>query len=463
MRVVVPILCSLLICCLSSSILPAQSFHLLVFSKTEGFRHASIEPGIEALKGLAKEHGFTLDATEDAAVFTDDGLAGYDAIVFLNTTQDILDEDQQKAMEAFIRGGKGFVGIHSATDTEYDWPWYGGLVGAYFESHPRTQEATLDVLDQSHGSTKMLPRTWTRTDEWYNFKQMNPDVHVLITVDEDSYEGGTNGPGHPFAWYHTYDGGRAWYTLGGHTKESFSEDLFLQHVLGGIRYAANREMHNTLTAAEKAAGWQLLFDGKTTEGWRTYKKDKPGSSWVVQDGTLTLEVEPTANGRTKAKDGGTLMTIDQYENYELSLEWKVAPCGNSGIIYNIHEAPEYKRAYMTGPEMQVLDDACHPDAKIRTHRAGDLYDMIECSVETVRPAGQWNQVLLRINNGQTEFHLNGTKVVEFEMYGDDWAEMIQESKFKSMPGFGKYRKGHIGLQDHGDKISYRNIKLRALQ
>ena len=157
----------------------------------------------------------------------------------MNTTGNILDAEQQAALEQFIRQGGGFVGIHSATDTEYDWPWYGRLVGAYFASHPAIQTATVRVVNATHPSTKPLPATWTRQDEWYNFRAAPPaTVHVLLTIDETSYSGGSMGAHHPLAWYHHYDGGRAWYTAMGHTTESYSEPLFLQHVLGGIRWAA---------------------------------------------------------------------------------------------------------------------------------------------------------------------------------------------------------------------------------
>ncbi len=440
-----------------------ESINLLVFTKTEGFRHTSIEPGVEAMKKICQENGFSLDHSEDASVFTAENLAKYQVMVFLNTTGDILNDAQQQAMESFIRNGGGFVGIHSATDTEYDWPWYGRLVGAYFESHPKVQPAVLHVIDQQHPATEMLPTQWPRTDEWYNFKEMNPEVNVLITLDESTYEGGKNGEFHPFAWYHDYDGGRAFYTLGGHTEETFSESQFLAHLIGGIKYAAGLESDlYSLKNMESNNEWKSLFDGRTTKGWRNYKSETIGSSWVVEDGVLKLEVEPADNGRTRAKDGGDIITVDQFENFELALEWKISECGNSGIMFNVVEGADYQRVYHTGPEMQILDNSCHPDAKIHTHRAGDLYDMIPCSEETVHPPGEWNEVRIKVLNGHTEFYLNGTKVVEFTMFGDEWKSMIADSKFKDMPGFGKFRKGHIALQDHGDEVAFRNIKIREL-
>ena len=216
-----------------------SSFTVLVFTQTAGFRHESIPAGIRAIKSLGDEQQFRVDSSEDAAVFTDANLARYQVIVFLNTTGDILDLNQQAAFERFIQRGGGFAGIHSATDTEYDWGWYGRLVGAYFDSHPPIQLATVTVVDATHLSTVQLPATWTRNDEWYNFRaDPSPHVSVLMQVDEMTYTGGTMGKNHPIAWYHEYDGGRSWYTAMGHTTESYSDPLFLRHVSGGIRWAA---------------------------------------------------------------------------------------------------------------------------------------------------------------------------------------------------------------------------------
>lgn len=211
---------------------------VLVFSRTQGFRHASIPAGIAAIQALGVEHGFLVTSSEDPALFTDDQLGAFDGIVFLHTTGDILDSAQQAAMERFVQAGGGFVGIHSAADTEYDWPWYGGLVGAYFQSHPAIQPATLSVESASHPSTESLPATFTRTDEWYNFVAAPASgVLVLLSLDESSYTGGTMGGEHPIAWAHTYDGGRAWYTGMGHTEASFSEAQFRAHLLGGMQWA----------------------------------------------------------------------------------------------------------------------------------------------------------------------------------------------------------------------------------
>jgi type 1 glutamine amidotransferase len=217
---------------------PRAGTRVLVFSLTKGFRHASIPDGVAGVKALGARHGFEVEATEDPAVFTDASLARFAGVVFMMTTGDVLDSAQQAAFQRFIRGGRGYVGVHSASDTEYDWPWYGQLVGAYFRSHPRVQEARLDVRDRTHLSTKCLPAAWTRTDEWYDFKAPPPaDAKVLVTIDEKSYTGGRMGEFHPMVWYREFDGGRTIYSEMGHTHESWKEQAYLDHLAGAILWA----------------------------------------------------------------------------------------------------------------------------------------------------------------------------------------------------------------------------------
>ncbi|MCW9708502.1 ThuA domain-containing protein [Fodinibius salsisoli] len=213
-----------------------ENSSILIFSKTEGFRHGSIETGAEAVQKLVSEEELQPLHTENAAYFHPDSLASFEAVIFLNTTGDILNDQQQQHFEQFIQQGGGFVGIHAAADTEYEWPWYGNMVGAYFVSHPAIQEATLNVIDQSHPATSHLPSEWVRTDEWYNYKEISDQINVLIELDESSYEGGENGDYHPISWYHDYDGGRAFYTGLGHTEESYSEPHFLDLLRGALDY-----------------------------------------------------------------------------------------------------------------------------------------------------------------------------------------------------------------------------------
>jgi type 1 glutamine amidotransferase len=220
---------------------PAKGVRILVFTKTTGFRHTSIPVALAAVRELGARNGFSVDATESGGAFTDANLARYDAVVFLLTTGDVLDAGQQQAFQRYIRRGGGYAGVHSASDTEHGWAWYGRLVGAFFRTHPAIQRGVIDVARVRNPSTAGLPRRWARTDEWYAFTR-NPRsaVRVLATLDESTYSPGdaTMGADHPIAWSHEFEGGRAWYTAGGHTEQSYAEPLFRRHLLGGIRYAA---------------------------------------------------------------------------------------------------------------------------------------------------------------------------------------------------------------------------------
>ncbi|GAC1301953.1 MAG: hypothetical protein NVSMB24_05710 [Mucilaginibacter sp.] len=215
----------------------AKTKRVLIFSKTAGFHHNSIAVGIPAIIKLGHENNFEVDTTTNSEKFTYDNLKHYAAVIFLSTTGDILNDSQQAEFEKYIRSGGGFVGVHAATDTEYGWQWYGNLVGAYFKSHPAQQFAVLHVVDRNFIATKHLPADWRRFDEWYNFKWIAPNLHVLMKIDEKTYIGGANGDDHPMSWYHEYDGGRAFYTELGHTDESYADPLYLNHLLGGIKYA----------------------------------------------------------------------------------------------------------------------------------------------------------------------------------------------------------------------------------
>ncbi|MBI1341762.1 MAG: DUF1080 domain-containing protein [Terrimonas sp.] len=220
---------------------------------------------------------------------------------------------------------------------------------------------------------------------------------------------------------------------------------------------------NTLSEQEKKDGWQLLFDGTTKSGWHVYANKTDGSAWVVDNGTLHLA--PQQMKDWQAMGGGDILTQDEYENFDLKLDWKIDSGGNSGIIFYVHESDDtvkYKHAWYTGPEMQVLDNAAHPDAKIIKHRAGDLYDLITSSPETVKPAGEWNHAEIKADHGSLELYLNGTKVVSTTLWDDNWKALIAGSKFKNMPEFGTYKKGRIALQDHGNKVWFKNIKIRPL-
>jgi len=240
---------------------PTGEINVLVFSKTEQFRHESIEAGVEAIYELGNEHNFSVEATEDASIFNEASLQQFNVVVFLNTTGDVLNETQQIELNRFIQAGGGYVGIHAAADTEYDWPWYGELVGGWFKSHPldpNVREATIEVVDPDHESAKGLPTTWNREDEWYDYRSIHPEVTPILLIDESSYKRGDEDPAgapRPIAWYREFDGGRMFYSGFGHTPESYADPLVLDHLWGGIKYASGEgkpvDFNNATVAPEE--------------------------------------------------------------------------------------------------------------------------------------------------------------------------------------------------------------------
>lgn len=262
-----------------------EAFSALVYTRTTGFRHDSIAAGVAMMRDLGERHCFGVEHTEAPASFTPENLARFRVVVFLNTTGDVLAGPQEAALEAFVRGGGGFVGIHSAADTEYDWPFYRELIGAYFLSHPAEATADLYVEDAVHPATGHLPSPWTRFDEWYNFRRNpRPDVRVLLRIDESTYSGGTMGADHPIAWCDTIDAGRTFYTAGGHTSETYGEPLFRRHILGAVFWATDFEAIPECTGDLDCDGGVGLADlavllshfGETGAGYRDGDLDGNG-------------------------------------------------------------------------------------------------------------------------------------------------------------------------------------------
>lgn len=300
---------------------PAKPARILVFSKTKGFYHSSIPAGIAAIQKLGKENNFIVDTTKNAEYFVEDSLKHYSAVIFLSTTANVLNADQQVQFERYIEAGGGYAGIHAAADTEYDWPWYNKLVGAYFLSHPgnpNVRKATIDVDDTTHISTKGLPKRWERTDEWYNYKNIYEGIKVLARLDESTYEGGENGNNHPIAWYHEYDGGRAFYTGGGHTDESFSEPLFVKHLLGGIKYAMGN--HGALDYS-KAYAVRKPEDNRFTKTILSNDLNEPMELSVAPDGRVffieragNFYVYNPSDGKTTLVYKFPVKAVDKYLN-----------------------------------------------------------------------------------------------------------------------------------------------------
>lgn len=276
MKRYIPIL--ILFCLLLSC--SKEKKRILVFSKTKGYRHESIPDGKLALIELGKQHEFEVDTTEDAALFTEENLKKYRAVVFLSTTMDVLDPVQQAEFKRFIEAGGGFVGIHAAADTEYEWHWYGKLLGAYFKSHPKIQEAKLTKVKPFGPNT--LPDTWTRTDEWYNYKKISDKINVIYNLEESSYQGGENGSSHPIAWYHEFEGGRSFYTGLGHTKESYKDALFLDHILQGIEWA----MGDSKLDYGKATTKHVPEENRFTKTVLDFNLDEPTEMTILPDGKI---------------------------------------------------------------------------------------------------------------------------------------------------------------------------------
>ncbi|MFH9296847.1 ThuA domain-containing protein [Streptomyces sp. NPDC017520] len=414
---------------LSNTPVDKTAKRVLVFSKTAGFRHDSIPTGIAALKEIGKDTNITVDSTESAAQFTTSNLARYDAVAFLSTTGDVLNAEQQKAFENYVATGGGYVGIHAAADTEYDWEFYGGLVGAYFDSHPQIQPATVRVEDHDHPATAHLDEEWQRTDEWYNYGTNPRDkAKVLATLDETTYTGGNMKGDHPISWCQTYEGGRSFYTGLGHTKESYAEPAFRSHVLGGLRYATGQVKAD----CKPDKGYRPIFNGKTLEGW---KQAGPGK-FSVSDGALHSE------------GGMGLLTYQAKElkSYSLKLDWKMTGDDNSGIFVGFPESDDPWSAVNKGYEIQI--DAT--DAADRT--TGAVYTFKSANIKArdrvLRPPGQWNSYEIKVQGERLQIFLNGAKINDFT--NTDPARSLKD--------------GYIGLQNHGadDQVSFRNIQLKEL-
>jgi type 1 glutamine amidotransferase len=406
---------------------------VLVFSKTAGFRHDSIPEGITAVRELGAAHGFRVDATEDAGAFTTRNLGRYAAVVFLSTTGDVLNPAQQTAFERYIGRGGAYVGIHAAADTEYDWAFYGGLAGAYFQSHPAIQPATVDVEDHAHPATAGLGATWNRTDEWYNYRS-NPRerAHVLASLDESSYSGGTMNGDHPIAWCQNYRGGRAFYTGGGHTKESYAEPAFRQHLLGGIRWAIGEAQAD----CRPENGYRPLFDGTSLDGWR---QAGPGSFEIGADGTLT-----SSGGM------GMLWYADRsFGSYSLKLDWRTDGASgddNSGVFVGFPPSDDPWSAVNNGYEIQI--DAT--DVPERT--TGSVYGFRSADLRkrdrALNPPGEWNTYEIRVEGERLRVWLNGVQINDFT--NTDPARSLRD--------------GHLGIQNHGagDRVSFRDVRIKEL-
>jgi type 1 glutamine amidotransferase len=418
------------------SALSVATPRILVFSKTKGFRHSSIAKGISTLTEIASQNGWKMTATEDSTVFNRESLSAFDAVVFLNTTGDVLNDAEQASFERYIRAGGGFVGIHSATDTEYDWPWYSKLVGAKFASHPQVQSAEVIVEDRAHPSTSFLPHPWMRVDEWYDFRaNPRPNVRVLASLKPSSYQGGKMAD-HPIIWCHEFEGGRAWYTGLGHTEGTYDELLFRRHVTEGILWAANGKPPVQSKPLPLSA-WKAKGDWEETAG---VMQTRTGNNWNLN-----------------------LVSKEEYGDAQVHVEFLVPKNGNSGV-------------YLMGRyEIQILDSHGVANKDLQSSMCGSIYERWKDekgyegrkpAINAARPAGEWQSFDItfrapRFRAGKKvedaaflEVRLNGVPV-QFRqtVTGPTRAAMFEDEK----------PTGPLMLQgDHGP-IAFRNIWIRPMK
>ncbi len=403
------------------------SYDVLVFSKTAAFRHDSIPAGIQAIRDLGAGNNFTVTATEDAAAFTTANLAQYQTVVFLSTTGDVLDAGQQSAFEAYVRGGGGFVGVHAAADTEYDWPFYGTLVGAWFASHPAIQSVNSTTEDRAHPGTAHLPPTWTRTDELYNYRtDPRSTAHVLASLDESSYSGGTMGD-HPITWCKTIDSGRSFYTGFGHTQESYADANFRNQLLGGIRYTARRANAD----CRPETGYTALYNGSTT-GW---SQSGPGG-FTNSDATLS-----STGGL-----GLLWYSAKQFTSYSLKADWRLTGDSNSGVFVGFpNPGADPYVAVNQGYEVQIdaTDAVDRTTGSVYTFKAADQ----AARDAALNPPGAWNSFELLVEGQRLRIYLNGVLINDFT--NTDPARNLD---------------GYIGLQNHSsaDQAAFRNVRIKEL-
>ena len=429
----------------------------------------------------------------------------------------------KQALFDYVRAGKGFIGTHAADDTfhtaneskkgpdrylnhgEQADP-YVRFIGGEFIIHGAQQVATNTVMDPKFPGFEKVGGSFAFQEEWYSLKDFSPDIHVLTVIDAPHMKGAMyERPAYPTTWARNEGKGRVWYSALGHREDVWTNPTFQQILVGGIKWAlgevsaavtANLQAAapgaytnpryvapqpaakkdsaalNTLTAQEKAGGWKLLWDGKSGDGWRSAKSDKfPEHGWTIRDGVLTVH----DNKGEESAGGGDIITRERYNNFELTADFKLTPGANSGLkifvqpdISPVDKKTGEKTAVGSaiGMEFQILDDALHPDAKLGKdgdRKLGSLYDLIPAPADKItRPIGEWNSARILSQGKHVEFWLNGQKTVEFERGSENFRQHAAESKFKNIPDFGEWADGHILLQEHGNEVSFRSIKIHEL-
>ena len=523
----------LLVTAVTASAAPKK---ILFFTKSSGFEHSVIswkngQPSFaeKVLLELGQKNGWEFTFSKDGSKFSPEYLAQFDA-VFFYTTGDLCSEGTDKqppmtpagkqALFDYVRAGKGFIGTHAADDTfhtaneskkgpdrylnhgEQADP-YVRFIGGEFIIHGAQQVATNTVTDPSFPGFEKVGPSFAFNEEWYSLKDFAPDVHVLTVIDAPHMKGAMyQRPPYPTTWARQEGSGRVWYTAMGHREDIWTNPVFQEILVGGIKWAlgeapadvtpniqttapgaytnplyvepkaAAAVAPNTLTAQEKADGWQLLWDSKTSDGWRSAKsEDFPTHGWIIKNGVLTVH----ENGGEESAGGGDIITRQRYANFELTTDFKTTPGCNSGIKIFVQPniSPIDKKTGQPtavgsaiGLEFQILDDLRHPDAKLGRdgdRTIGSLYDLIPAPKDKiVMPVGEWNHARIVSQGKHVEFWLNGQKTVTFERGSAAFLDAVAKSKFKDIPDFGEWADGHILLQEHGSEVSFRNVKIRQL-
>lgn len=439
-----------------------QTARVLYLTQSAAFAHPVLPHSEAVFTRIAKASGLEVTVSRDASTLTAAALAEYDAVVFFTTGELPLDAAQKAALLAWVRGGGGFVGVHSATDTFYEWPEYLGLIGGYFDGHPWHQEVTVRVEDREHPATRHLGASFRIHDEIYQHRDWSRgNVDVLLSLDTRSVD--MNAPGirradgdFALAWTRQEGAGRVFYTALGHRPEVWNDPRFQTHLLQGVAWAAGADTPaagapaaNTLTAEERAGGWELLFDGESLAGWRGYRRDTAPGGWRPVDGALA-----------RVGRGGGLVTVEQFADFELRFDWRVAEGGNSGVMFRVAEGDG--PPWHTGPEYQLLHNAGHRDGRAPITSAGGNYAVHPPARDVTRPAGTWNTARLVVRGDRVEHWMNGEKLLAYELGSPDWERRVRASKFAALPRYGREPRGHVALQDHGDPVAFRNLKIRRL-
>jgi type 1 glutamine amidotransferase len=433
----------------------------------------------DTLEGCGR---FQVDITDDPKTFLADAgkLSAYKLLVLdYNDSQakspQRWGDAAEKNFASAVRGGVGVVAIHSSNNAFIGWKDYEQMMGLVWVNgqtgHGKYHQFKVDIADKGHPITKGLS-DFTTTDELYHnlVNTQNAKFSVLAKAFDAKEIGGTE-KDEPMAIVHEFGAGRVFATALGHVwggpddpKTSVTNPGFRALLVRGGEWAATGavtlpaewadvQTHNTLTAAEKSAGWTLLFDGSSAAGLKGYKQDKmPDKGWTVTDGILR---------HLPGAGGGDICTVSEYGDFEFACDWRCTPGANSGIIYRATE--DHDNCWETGREMQILDNDKHNDGRKPKTRAGTMYDLFPTAAEVCRPAGEWNHAKVVCKGTHIEHWLNGIKVVEIDTAADAYKQALAASKFTSMPDFGTRMKGHICLQDHGDEVWFRDIKVRDLK